>query len=699
MFEYLNKLNPDQRKAATHIEGPLLIIAGAGSGKTTVLINRVAYMIDSGIDPKKILLLTFTNAAAQNMVDRAAKMGNERCKEITACTFHSFCAMMLRIFYKEAGLDRNFSIITGSDCNIAYNIVKTQLGYNLYKKYPTTPQMIGAYSFSRNTGTDIREILSPIREEDENLFNMCLNSLVKYQEYKEENNLLDYDDLLFKFNELLNDESVRHMCECMYPYVSVDEYQDTNHVQEDIVFKLTKERRNLTVVGDDYQSIYAFRGSDISGIINFPNKAPGCEVVKVLTNYRSTPEILEIPNKMMERHARFGYPKVMDSGVQSGTYPVLVRPDTPDTEAKEIFSRIERLLEKKVSPSEIAVLSRGSQGTAYLEAMLAKNGIPFVKHGGKKFFDLDCINDVLSIFRCIVCDTDTLAWFNVLDLFPGIGKEYASRIIRDIGTENFLVNPDFSKRVFAESLKSLKSFINGARHAVTHLPLIRVFEIVSDYYFRIREEKIEKANVLDESHRTDMENELKNDRENVEILKGFCLKYLSVTDFLDGCVLDAVAPEDDKNCIVISTIHSAKGMEWDYVFVRGLVNEEFIRDPGNIDAINEELRCLYVALTRARKQLTMSAPKEIVKNGKSFESTFICFLDDVISDDNVSFAKQKIKSSKVYLSVPYANKDIASKLGAKFDWGKKLWFVPADAPDECKKKLLSMFPPAGVYRV
>ena len=689
--DFLKKLNDDQFEAAVTIEGPQLILAGAGSGKTTTLVNRLAYMVESGIDAKKILLLTFTNAAADNMQARAERLADVRCKNALCCTFHSFCVKLLRMFSKEAGIKEDFTVITGPDITSVMNIVKSRNGYSSIKEIPATKQIASAYSYCRNTGKDWAEFVEDSIPDSEEVRRAVMGTTSGYEEYKSENGLLDYDDLLFETAKLLKNEQVRSLCEAMYPYVMVDEYQDTNHVQEEIVLALTKSRRNLCVVGDDYQSIYAFRGADVSNILEFPKKMTGCKVTRVLTNYRSTEQILEIPNKMMDMHADFGFKKEMVSGIGEGKYPTLYIPKSEEEESQLMFEKVKDWLSKNVPPSEIAVLTRASKDTARLEAMLTKEGIQFVKRGGAKFFERQAIVDMLSLFRCVVNATDEIAYFNALDIIPGIGDAYANKIIAGMGTEEFLSGEGFENKQFYEDLKAFRAFVSIMKHSVTCKGMEELFDIASKYYVKLRTKKIVTAKVADEGVRTEMALELKEDEELIEVLKDIAKGYKSIPEFLDGCVLDSKDPDDEARCVTISTIHSAKGMEWDCVWVRGLSDGCLPKVDEDEEEQAEDLRCLYVALTRPRKELVMSAPQESLIKGQSTPTGLTRFLKGVVTKDNCCIKISEVKEPKVYLSVAYRNKDIAKKYGARWDGAAKLWYIPSAVTGENRERLVAMF--------
>lgn len=674
MYEYLDKLNDEQKEAVLHTDGPLLIVAGAGSGKTTVLVNRVAYLVDQGVDPERILLLTFTNNAADNMVERAGKLSNEECKKITACTYHSFCAAELRRYAKQAGLSKDFTIIMPSDEASALTLVKAALNLQHLKAFPPAKRLVELKSLCTNKCLDLEGAVEELFGELQ-LTEPIMEVYRELDRYKKEKNLLNYDDLLVKMNELLDNDAVRNDIETRYKYVMVDEYQDTNTLQESIVFKMTRENKNIAVVGDDYQSIYAFRGSDISNILEFSDRIGGCKTVVIDTNYRSTAQILDLANQVMRDNADFGFPKDMKDCGKSGKTPFLERPEDNKAEAEEVLKKIKNWVSKGKPLSEFAVLERQSKSSAMLEALLTKEGIPYEKLGGLKFLEHQCVIDMMNYLRIVANPADELAWFGVLDLLPGVGEVYAHKILEDFGTDDFLNETKFAGKSFCEELRHLKGIWNGVSNASGRIPFIRQFDLLRDRYFDLVERKIASAKFSDESSRTEAYEQLESDKETIAVLRDMAEKYASIPEFLDSIVLDATPTLDGGDKLVISTIHSAKGMEWDVVVLldcmEGLTPSETDYDE---DGGMEALRCLYVALTRAKKYLYVEIPEYVQLQGRSF-ITPSHFLQGSITKGLFTNRTPKSKpKEKVYLGVTYNQKEMAKKLGAKWDNEARSWF-------------------------
>lgn len=698
MYEYLDKLNEAQRMAATHIDGPLLMIAGAGSGKTTTLINRVAYMVDSGIDPRSILMLTFTNAAAANMVEKAAKLSNSDCAKITACTFHSFCAMVLRRFYKEAGLAKDFTIITPPEEVEAVKLVKSRLGYAEDKEVLKASEIAEVYSDAINfmcsfgealylhcgrrlAGTDSeRKVMSVIKE---------------YISYKEANGMVTYDDLLYRMYKLLRMDSEREKISDEYRYICVDEYQDTNRIQEQIGFMLAKKYGNIAVVGDDYQSIYKFRGADVSNIIEFESRVResiGLTAKRVVIdiNYRSVDGILAIANEVMLENADFGFRKVM-RGVKGPRplLPSMVRPEDERAEASMVVAAIEKWLDEGNLPSEYAVLSRGSMETSLIEVMLTQKGIPYEKLGGVKFLEHQCNRDMLSFFKVFVNNSDELSWFHLLDIVPGIGDAYASAIVEELKTGGDLSG--WAGKKFYQDLIDLMDFVRNRQRFLSDIPILKLFDDTKNKYFYLVDKKISCAKLKDEEKRREMYDQMNSDKEIVEVLKDMAVKYDRVSEFLDLVVLDATPQISDENSVVISTIHSSKGLEWEHVDILnclgGMIPKGFDTDSYGIKRLSahekseadEELRCLYVALTRAKSELTCYAPFGVRYAGKYF-SRLCPYLESSERKALFSMSSASKNSARVYLNVPYDRKEEAKGMKAMWDRDRRLWFTYGDNP-------------------
>ena len=428
MIDYKKELNKEQYEAVMHDKGPALLLAGAGTGKTRTLIYRVAHLIESGVSPESILLLTFTNKAAAEMKERAGKMLKEKCG-ITACTYHSFCVKMLRFYASFAGISPNFSIISSPDEADIIDIAKTELNFQRLSNMPTGTVFASMLSTCVNKGISLEDLLTEqrywkFRQNEKKL--LALKKEVA--RYKEEHNLLNYDDILLKFNSMLASyPNVAKKIEDTYQYIMVDEYQDTNALQDSIIKKIRKDNQNLMVVGDDMQSIYRFRGADVRNILSFPKRYAGCKVIYLIENYRSNQEILNLANHVMT-NATEGYEKKLKAQFSSERLPEVCYVDDMKREAEFVLESIKKQHMKGIPYKEICVLYRNSYQSYELEVLLNKEGLDFEKYGGIRFLDRAHIKDVLAFLRIYTNPSDELAWFRILQLHIGIGKVYARNI-------------------------------------------------------------------------------------------------------------------------------------------------------------------------------------------------------------------------------------------------------------------------------
>ena len=629
-IDYKKELNPQQYEAVWMTEGPLMILAGAGSGKTRTLIYRVSYLIESGIDPHQILLLTFTNKAANEMKERAAQMLDERCREITACTYHSFCSMMLRKYARLVGLPEYYTIIDGGDGADIISMCKTELGYGKLKGFPKAQTVLSIISMSINRNWSIARAVDVKCSKYKGYVAQIEKLQKAYTKYKLEAGMVDYDDMLVYFLYILRNfpKAARTISET-YRYIMVDEYQDTNYIQEQIVLALRKDNRNLAIVGDDYQSIYGFRGSNVENILTFPNKMPGCQVVRLTQNYRSSQEILDLSNHVMKNHATEGYAKELVANHSSPVKPKIINVDDVKQEAFFILEEIERQHSSGVPYGEICILIRNAFQSYQLETMLTHINIPYEKYGGIKFVEKSHVKDALAYLRCMTNPKDEIAWYRLLQLHAGIGKSYArniSRQCRDRGSEA-LLSCGFEKRKFHEELVILYQHIEGLKN----LELEAALNSIISFYYELNKRNIKE---MDTDEETREELDIENERNKLELKTLITLaeSFDNPVIFLDEMCLNG---NSDKNTaqdtLVISTIHSAKGLEFSTVFIMDCIDEvcpSTTEEQAGTPEDNEELRCFYVAMTRAREYLFLMVPRIMIKYGRAFPGKMSHFLGD-----------------------------------------------------------------------
>ena len=616
MINY-EKLNKFQYEAVMHDIGPALLLAGAGTGKTRTLIYRVAHLIESGVSPESILLLTFTNKAANEMKERAEKMLKEKCG-ITACTYHSFCVKMLRFYGKMAGISPDFTIISGPDEADIIDIIKSELNFQKLKNMPSASVFASMLSTCVNKRLTLEELL---KEQKYWRFRQNERKLLLLREetkkYKEEHNLFNYDDILLKFDQMLTDYSnIARRIEDTYRYIMVDEYQDTNTLQDSIIRKIRTKNTNLMVVGDDMQSIYKFRGADVQNILSFPKRYTDCKVIYLTENYRSSQEILNLANHVMT-NATEGYQKNLRAQFSSQELPKVYSVNDTKTEAEFVLNRIKAKHAEGIPYNDICVLYRNSFQSYELEVLLNKAGLDFEKYGGIRFLDRAHIKDVLAFLRIYTNPSDELAWFRILQLHIGIGKVYARNISRkclEYGPE-YLIDDCHKRKKYGVHIRKLYDEIQSWEGK----EFLEILKSSCAYYAKTLENTIRNKKVDSESDREESLQDLERNKEDITILQKMAKDYDSALAFLDATTLDATKSkgnEEDK--LVLSTIHSVKGLEYDTVILLDCIDEilpsaRYIGSPED----NEDVRCMYVAVTRAKNTLYMMVPKIALKYGKA----------------------------------------------------------------------------------
>lgn len=605
-IDYKNILNPAQYEAVITTEGPVLVIAGAGTGKTQTLVYRVARLVESGVNPQSILLLTFTRKAAQEMLRRAASLIDSRCEKVSGGTFHSFANMILRKFAEKIGYPSNFTILDQSDAEDVINLIRTNLGFDKQRKrFPKKQTLYDIISLAINKQTTIEHILSTQYPQFIEFFDDIKLLKEEYEKFKKKNALLDYDDLLLKLKELLEkDEDFRRYIHKNYKYIMVDEYQDTNKLQAEIVKLLGGTSRNIMVVGDDSQSIYSFRGANFKNIIDFPKDFPDARIITIEENYRSTQAILNFTNQIIASMIE-KYPKRLYTRNEFGELPSIIAAQNTTLESKFVVDKILELREEGISLMDIAVLFRSGYISYDLEIELNKAGIPYRKFGGIKFIETAHIKDLISFLRILNNPIDKISWFRILQLLSGIGPKKARALTDEIeeavNNHKFSFNSFLKDKSLPDSVFKLFSVLNEA--SGKSLSPSERLNIILPFYEPILREKYD-----------DFQKRLKD----LEIFQAIADRYRSLNSFLDDLALepptqsvyDIESPGSEDEFLTLSTIHSAKGLEWHSVFVIGVVEGFFpnTRASESFEDIEEERRLLYVACTRAKRNLFISYP-------------------------------------------------------------------------------------------
>ena len=624
---HLERLNAAQRKAVTHGEalpekgyraGPLLIVAGAGTGKTDTLAHRVAHLVIHGVDPARILMLTFTRRAAVEMRRRAQDITRRALNEPLggrsqsiaqrlswAGTFHSIGNRLLRHYAPHLQLDPHYSVIDRGDAADLMDSVREELGLaGKEQRFPRKETCLQIYSNRVNTRATLRETL-------EQHYGWCaqweeeLARLYRaYVEQKQHARLLDYDDLLLYWHGMMSEPRLAQHVGAHFDHVLVDEYQDTNRLQAEILHALRPDGAGVAVVGDDAQAIYSFRAAAVENILGFPERfQPPADVVTLAQNYRSTQQVLDVANALMAEAPR-QHRKYLLSIRGSGTQPRLVTVDELQSQAEYVATEVLRRREANVPLNRQAVLFRSASHSDLLEVELTKRNVPFVKYGGLRFLEAAHIKDVLAVLRWADNPRNTLAAFRTLQLLPGVGPVNARLAIErlEAGGHSFTAletfrPPDTLEGDWARLIELMQSLAAPERPWAGQLQLVR--EWYRPHFERLYEQLHTRF----------------GDLEQLELLSG---QYPSRERFLTELTLDppnatsdlAGKANPDEDYLVLSTIHSAKGMEWDTVYVLHVVDGSFPSEfsTGKPELIEEERRLLYVALTRAQNDLLLIVP-------------------------------------------------------------------------------------------
>lgn len=595
------QLNSSQYEAVTTTEGPVLVIAGAGSGKTRVIEYRSLYLVQKDIDPESILLLTFTRRSAQEMIERASR-NDPRCSRIEGGTFHSFASKVLRVHSKDLGLSNSFTIYDEGDAEEAIRRCCNKMGYDSDKEFPRKNELKNVFSLCVNKGMDVDDAILKAYADYEDRIGEIRTVQKEYAEYKLRNNCVDYDDLLVYLRVVLGIDAIRKKLSSQYRYIMVDEFQDTNGVQADIVRLLSAEHGNVMVVGDDAQSIYGFRGADHMNILRFPGEFPGCRVIMLQENYRSTQSILDVGNAILKNMSHKFEKRLVSATGTVGRPPVVSRFADVYEEASRLAGKIYTLKSKGVLLREMAVLFRTAFASMPLQAELVKRGIRFKLFGGRKFYEMANVRDVISYLRVVANPADELAWQRVLLLLPGVGARGVERLLQMISHYKNLA--DIIEKVFSplcsgqKNSEALSSFTKLLRTVCApSMAPSRQVDLVLEHYGPIMETRYKKD---------------PRKAKELSMLGQMARRYTSLKDFLADVSVDPDkdAKDDAAEFLTLSTVHSAKGLEWERVFLIGLVDGIFPSrrsfDEGDGNDTEEEKRLFYVAVTRAKEILSLS---------------------------------------------------------------------------------------------
>ncbi|PYL94367.1 MAG: DNA helicase UvrD [Verrucomicrobia bacterium] len=614
-IDYAAELNGQQLAAVTAQPGPQLIIAGAGSGKTRTLTYRVAYLLENGIDPRNILLLTFTNKAARQMLDRVANLLPIDASGLWGGTFHSVGNRMLRRHGSALGYNSGFTIMDREDQKDLINTVVASAGIDPKEiRFPKGDVLAEIFSFVVNTETALEELLAEKFPYFLPLLEKITDVHGRYEKKKKATNSVDFDDLLEKTLSMLQKhENIASFYRRQFQFILVDEYQDTNKIQADLIDLLAREHRNIMVVGDDAQSIYSWRGANFQNILEFPKRYPDAKVFKIEMNYRSVPEILEVANAAIAANVDQFQKNLQPTRESAAAKPAVVALNDGSEQAQFIAQRILELRDEDVDLNEIAVLYRAHYHALELQLELSRRGIPYQITSGVRFFEQAHIKDVISFIRFVANPRDEVAFKRMVKLLPGIGNRSAENLWNawDKSLNERGEITSFSERLLAMSVnaKSKKHWTQLAQTLDEIAPggqpnppsemITSVVEAIYDDYAKVNFTNYELR------------------REDLNQLAAFARQFKDVNEFLSQLALisnvDAEAAPNqtaDKEAVNLSTVHQAKGLEFHTVFVIWLTDGMFpsSRSIDTREALEEERRLFYVAITRAKDELYLTYP-------------------------------------------------------------------------------------------
>ncbi len=617
------ELNPQQLAAVKAPPGPALVIAGAGSGKTRTLTYRVAYLLQNGIQAQNILLLTFTNKAAREMIERVAALVPVDTSTLWSGTFHSIGNRILRRHADRLGMARQFSIMDREDQKELMNSVVKDSGLDVKAlKFPKAQLLSDMFSMARNTGVNLRDYIA----DNYSYFEQFSDEIVKmrdaYQDKKLTTNCMDFDDLLIKTLSLLREhDDLRDLYQHQFEFVLVDEYQDTNMIQSDMIDLLAGKHGNLMVVGDDAQSIYSWRGADFRNILNFPEQYPGTNVYKIETNYRSVPEILTLANSAIRSNTEQFSKELAPFRSDQETLPALVMLSNTNTQAAFVVQRIQELQEEGVEPQEIAVLYRAHYQAMEVQMELTRQGVDFNITSGLRFFEQAHVKDVATFMKFVANRADEVAFKRMVRMLPGIGDKSADKLWMQ-----WLSCEGSQKEKSDGFSKYMLDFVVPPKGKKDWMQLAYTLDELIDVDGELQPPSMMITSIVEGMYADYMRAQFsnyENRKMDIEQLDNFSSGFENVEEFLTQLSLLAGTDTDikggrqkkeqDSNVVCLSSVHQAKGLEWKVVFViwmaegmfpNGRVLEEDLDDSG----LEEERRLFYVAVTRAMDELYLTYP-------------------------------------------------------------------------------------------
>jgi len=630
-IDYQKNLTKVQQEAVFSPDGYTLVIAGAGSGKTRTLVYRVAWLVEQGIPPERILLLTFTRKAAEEMLRRVEGMLERSCQGVAGGTFHSLAYKMLRMYGAAIGLKSPLSVLDRKDSEEIIGKIIKQKGWEKNKDRPDKKEFIELLSRMVNRGQNFEEGLGDY------FFEGTVAAQLKelnreYEVFKRDRGLLDYDDLLSQCLRLFQEEGrIAQKVASSYQYILVDEYQDTNLLQAEIVRHLA--RGNVMVVGDDSQSIYGFRGAHFQNILDFPRQFPGTRLIKLEENFRSSQAILNLANTVIS-YSRERYSKCLFSRFKQGELPCCLELPYEETQSQTVIQKLQDFHRQGIPWQEMAVLFRAGHHSFNLEVFLQKEGIPFKKYGGRRFVEGAHIKDVLSYLKAVHNPRDVLAWERILKLLDGLGPKRAEEMVGKMTNCS-----DWDSRLAClENYPRLKSQLQEVQalfRAMADQPDLKptpALELIWEYYQHLL------PTLYEDSQRRQKE---------VEEIIRVSYNYEEIEAFLGDLSLEVYEePEEGGgDRLVLSTVHSAKGLEWKVVFIIWLAEGRFPSTHAQLDPeeMEEERRLLYVAITRAKERLFLTYPLTLSQRANGWQKNDLCHFVARVPEDILARGEKRTR--------------------------------------------------------
>jgi DNA helicase II / ATP-dependent DNA helicase PcrA len=617
-IDYAAELNAQQLAAVTSAPGATLVIAGAGSGKTRTLTYRVAWLLEQGVSAGSILLLTFTNKAAREMLDRVASLLPQGAAGLWGGTFHSIGNRILRRHAERLGFRQGFTIMDREDQNELIASILAQEGLRTTdRRFPKPEVLADIFSYRVNTGSSIAQLLTTKYQYFLPLTEQIARAQSVYEGRKKEANALDFDDLLSKTLELFRTaDDVAALYQQKFEHILVDEYQDTNHLQAELVELIASRHGNIMVVGDDAQSIYSWRGANFENILKFPEKHPAAQVFKIETNYRSVPEVLEVANAAIQANEAQFRKTLVAARRSHALRPAVVSLSTNSQQAAFVAQRVLELHEEGVDLHEIAVLYRAHYHSMEVQLEFTRRGIPFTITSGLRFFEQAHIKDVAAFLKFAVNPRDETAFKRIVKLFPGIGPKAAeslwSRVNAQLEGQREFSQMD-ATRPPAKAQQAWRQFVNTMMELAPASGLLPPAKMIESVGYAIYDDYMKTKFANYEARQQD-----------IDTLGGFAREFESPEDFLSQLALlgavetaETFYGEPELEKVTLSTLHQAKGLEWKVVFLIWLAEGMFpaSRTLANPESLEEERRLFYVGITRCRDELYMTYPERRLNAG------------------------------------------------------------------------------------